>query len=123
MDYTSEQIEMLSKAWDKKAEKKKILADKRKEEALSRAYQIAEILKREFKVGKVYLFGSLAWRDKLTNYSDIDIYLVGFPADHSYWDALVRVERIAHPYPVNLVLSENACESLKNKVEKEGTIL
>lgn len=114
---------MISKAWKKKAEKKKIISDKRRSEALSKASQIADILKSEFKVEKVYLFGSLAWRDKFTIHSDIDIYLVGFPGDYSYWDALVRAEKIADPYPVNLVLSENACSSLKYKVEEEGIII
>ncbi len=123
MEYTREQFEVLSKTFEKKAEKNKLNAEKRKADALNKASQIADLLKKEFGVKNVYLFGSLAWRDKFTVHSDIDIYLADFPAKYSYWDALVRAENIADPYPLNLILAENASMSLKLKVEKRGIIL
>jgi len=123
LDYTREQIETLSKILDKKTKKKRINAEEKRMEALSKAYQIADLLKIEFGVGKVYLFGSLAWRDKFSIHSDIDLYLADLPAEYSYWDVLVTAERVAQPYLLNLVLAENACESLRNKVEKKGIIL
>ncbi len=123
MEYTREQFEVLSKTFEKKAEKSKLNAEKRKEEALKKASRIADLLKKEFGVKNVYLFGSLAWRDKFTVHSDIDIYLADFPANYSYWDALVRAEKIADPYPLNLISAENASVSLRSKVEKKGIIL
>ncbi len=74
-------------------------------------------------MGNVYLFGSLAWRKRFTPHSDIDLYIDSFPKDKDYWEALVKSEEIAMPFPVTIVLAENARPEIKQKIEEEGILL
>jgi len=94
-----------------------------KAEAIKKANKIALFLKNSYDVEKVYLFGSLVWRNKFTPHSDIDLYVENFPKERSYWEALAKSERIAIPYPVTIVLAETAHPKMKQKVEKEGMLL
>jgi len=91
-----------------------------KDAALKKADRIALLLKNQYGASKVYLFGSLAL-NIFDEYSDIDIYVVGFTGD--YWRALVDIERIALPFKFDLVCEEGAAKSLKEKVYKGGVLL
>jgi len=120
MEYTQEQAEMVKCAWKKKIAKKKDAEKKRKAEALQKAGEVAMFLKSYNGVGKIYLFGSLAWRERFTTHSDIDLYIEKFPEDKSYWEALAKAEEIAIPFPVSIVLAENTHTEMRAKIEKEG---
>lgn len=123
MAYSGHNVEMMRRTWLKRKEKKEIEEQKRKEKALNKARETALFLKKNYSIESVYLFGSLAWRTKYTAHSDIDLYVKGFPENKSYWDALAKSQRIAMPFPLNIVLEENARPGMKEKIEKEGILL
>lgn len=120
---TTKQVEMLRSFWRKKKERKKESEYEKRSEALDKAKQVADYLKKRYCVKEVYLIGSLAWRTKFTVHSDLDLYVKGFPKDKSFWSALAESERIAAPYPVSIVLDESASKSLKEKAERDGVTL
>ena len=123
MQYTRGQKELMKKTLARKVEKRKLDEQRMRDEAISKAEDIAAFLKTSYGVRNVYLFGSLAWRNRFTAHSDIDIYVDGFPKEKDYWKALAKSEEIAMPFPVTIVLAENAKPELKQKVEKEGLLL
>ncbi len=123
MQYTQEQKELMKKTLVRKVEKRKLDEQKMRDEAISKAEKIAFFLKTSYDVRNVYLFGSLAWRNKFTSHSDIDIYIDGFPKDKDYWEAFVKSEEIAMPFPVTIVLAETANSEMKQKIEEEGILL
>jgi len=119
-EHTTKEVEILRNSWRKKKEKKHEREYEKRTEAYNKAKKIADYLKNSYSVKDVYLFGSLAWRSKFTDHSDIDIYVKGFPKAKSFWTALAESERIAAPYPLSIVLDESATQSLKDKVERRG---
>ncbi|SHJ53586.1 nucleotidyltransferase family protein [Desulfofundulus thermosubterraneus] len=89
--------------------------------AREKAGEIARQLARRFGVTKVCLFGSLAAGD-FDQFSDIDLAVAGLP-EREYLKAYGLAEEIARPFAVDLVLLENAVETLKERVQKEGIVL
>ncbi len=123
MQYTQEQKKMLKKTWARKIEKRELKEKAMKAEAISKAREIADYLKTKYGVKKIYLFGSLAWRKKFTCHSDIDLYIESFPKEKCYWEAVAKSEEIAAPYPVTIVMAENANPEMKHKIERKGLLL
>jgi len=119
-EHDTKEVEVLRNSWRKKKERKHKREYEKRTEARNKAKEVADYLKGSYRVKEVYLFGSLAWRSKFTDHSDIDIYVKGFPKDKSFWSALAESERIAAPYPLSIVLDESATQSLKDKVETGG---
>ncbi|CEO90078.1 MAG TPA: nucleotidyltransferase domain-containing protein [Syntrophaceticus sp.] len=70
------------------------------ENARIKAEDVAKMLKEDYGVREVYLYGSLAWGG-FAEGSDIDLLAVGFQG--SYWEMFVKAERIAHPFEVSIV--------------------
>jgi uncharacterized protein len=120
LEYTEEQAKLVKKNWEKKIAKKQEDEKENRAKALSKAKDVASFLQHNYKVEKVYLYGSLAWRNRFTSHSDIDLYIYNFPPDQSYWEALAKAEEIAIPFPLTLVLDENANPKLREKIEQEG---
>jgi len=118
--HINKDVEILRNSWRKKQDRKHNREYEKRTEARHKAKEVADYLKNSYSVKEVYLFGSLAWRGKFTDHSDIDIYVKGFPKDKSFWTALADSERIAAPYPLSIVLDESANQSLKDKVERRG---
>lgn len=123
MQYTQEQKEMLKKAWAGKIKNRELKEQAMKAEAISKAKEIADYLKTKYDVKNIYLFGSLAWRKKFTCHSDIDLYIESFPKEKCYWEAVAKSEEIAAPYPVTIVMAENANPGMKDKIVREGLLL
>jgi uncharacterized protein len=120
LEYTEEQAKLVKSFWEKKIAKKQEDEKENRVKALSKAKDVASFLQHDYKVEKVYLYGSLAWRNRFTSHSDIDLYIYNFPPDQSYWEALAKAEEIAIPFPLTLVLDENANPKLREKIEQEG---
>ncbi len=116
-------IEYLRRAWEKRAKRKQEELNKLRREALLKAAAAAAHLREKYRVKAVYLYGSLAWGDHFDRRSDIDLLVEGFPAEASYWRMLAELEGITAPFEVNVVLSEDASPSLKEKSRKEGKLL
>jgi len=116
-------LENLRQAWQKRAREKKDDMEKLRRHAFLKATAAADHLKKKYKASAVYLYGSLAWGRHFSGRSDIDLFVEGFPAKMSYWKMLVELEEITSPLPVNVVLSEDAIPSLREKARKEGILL
>lgn len=89
-------------------------------EALSRAKGTADFLKREYGVSKVILYGSLT-DGFFHERSDIDILIEGFSGP--FWEMHSAVDRLAEPFPLSIVCSEDADESLLKHVFDKGVPL
>ena len=78
---------------------------------------VARMLKEDYGVEQVYLYGSLAWGG-FAEGSDIDLLAVGFQG--RYWEMFVKAERIARPFEVSVVCEEDAHPTLREEVLKRG---
>lgn len=79
--------------------------------------RVAELLRREFGVQRVVLFGSLA-RGLAHEHSDIDLAVQGLPA-RRYFDAMARAAEVAGRH-VDLVPLEDARPEVVAIVERDG---
>lgn len=113
----------IKKTWKERELRKNEEEKKRREDAWKCAEKAAALLKEKYGVKKVCLFGSLVWGKHYTVHSDIDLYVEGFPAEADYWEALGQAEHAAAPFPLSMVLEENALPGLKEKARKEGVPL
>ncbi|MEW6698710.1 MAG: nucleotidyltransferase family protein [Bacillota bacterium] len=118
--FHQEYMENLRRAWQKRASQKREDLEKLRQDALIKAAAAAAHLKKNYKANAVYLYGSLAWGKHFSHRSDIDLFVEGFPKEENYWIMLVELEEISRPYEINVVLSEDATFSLREKVRNEG---
>ncbi len=117
------QLQEMKKKWQERQEKKEQAKKKRREDALYKANAVTVFLKEKYGVKKVYLFGSLSRGKHFSAHSDIDILLEGFPQKEKVWEALARAEHIAAPFPLSLILAEDAFPDFAQKAKEEGIVL
>lgn len=94
---------------------KKLIA--RKKAAQESVKKIADFLKKDYQVKKVYLYGSLA-SGEFTLTSDIDLFIVGFSGN--YWRALSTAQAIAGTIEVSLACEEDCYPELLQEVYAKG---
>jgi predicted nucleotidyltransferase len=104
-----------------KAKRKKLEINSRRSRALEISRLVADELVKEFPVEKIYLFGSLA-TGGFGLYSDIDLSVQGLN-EKLHYKALAFAQKLAAPFPVDLVRIEEAGPSLRKKIQSEGVIL
>jgi len=94
--------------------------EQRRRHAQNTARHVAEYLRRAYGVDRVVLFGSMAGDEiPLGPRSDIDLAVWGLDkAD--YYEAVAHVQDEAAPFQVDLVCIEQAPESLRDAVRREG---
>ena len=102
------------------AERKKL--DERFERAWEVARRGAELLRSEFKVEKVVVFGSLTNRELFHIRSDIDLAVWGL-SDEDYWRALGVILDLSPEFSVDLVTVETAPERICRTIETEGILV
>lgn len=104
-----------------KPEKKDIRTD-RKSELTKYAEKIVQLLKRKYKVKRVFLIGSLV-SGVLHDRSDIDLVVEGL-APELYIKALTEAYDILPPgVELNLIPFEDAFPSIKAKTLKKGKLV
>ena len=92
---------------------------RREGQAWSLARQAAALLREEFHVEAVVVFGSLVHRGCFTRWSDVDLAARGLdPRDTLR--AMEMVRDLSTEIPVNLVDLGAASDSLRRVVEREG---
>jgi len=91
----------------------------RRDRLLERARKVAAILKSQFGVRRVVLFGSLSIEPWKGVGSDIDFAIEGLETK-SYWEAWRVAEEEMVDHPVDLVEIESASESLRQSIDKYG---
>ena len=89
--------------------------------ALSEARRLARILFEQYKVTKVYLFGSLSREGLSGTIPDIDLAVDGLDG-RQYWKAFCALTN-ATTFHVDLVCLEDCSERLKNTIISEGLLL
>jgi len=109
--------------WKKRELRKQELEKTRRDHAWKCAKKAAALLKENYGIKKLWLFGSLVSGKHFTVHSDIDLFVEGFPAEADFWVALGQAENATAPFPLNLILEENARPGIKEKVRKEGVLL
>lgn len=113
-------LESMKQAWRERVESERREEGERRRCALERATAAAKYVKEQYPECKVYLYGSLIWGKHFTPRSDIDLMMRGFPSEASYWRLLVEMEKRTSPFEISVVLEEDACSSLKEKVLAGG---
>jgi len=93
-----------------------------RDQLLARARELAKMLKRQFGVRKVVLFGSLARIAWYTPSSDVDVAVEGLET-RKYWQAWKLAEDIIADRPVDFVDIESVSESLKRAIDRYGVEL
>jgi predicted nucleotidyltransferase len=86
-----------------------------------KARLIAVMLREEYIVERVILFGSLA-EGSIRGGSDIDLAVTGADMERyidMYWDA----SELARPFPLDLVPLETASPALRNNIQGSGVEL
>ena len=106
----------------KKSEKEKKKLKKKHQKAREEAEKAASILKEEFKVEKVWLFGSILQEEKFHERSDIDLAASGIPPE-MFYKALGKIMRKVEGFQVDLVDMDDARESLRKRIKREGEVI
>jgi len=128
LDQTTEQqiVERVLKA---RAERPQFLArmQVRQQQGWEIARQCALVLKEQFGVSKVVLFGSMLKVESIFEDSDIDLAVWGLSSD-AYWKAWCAVDDVVSQTgydfpPVDLVDVNNAKPHILQAIQREGVEL
>ena len=91
----------------------------RHERAWELARQASEMLKRDFAVARVVVFGSLIQEGRFTEWSDVDMAAWGL--DSTNWlKAIGAVQRLSDKIELNLVDVGSCSPELLAVIEREG---
>ncbi|MBF0449510.1 MAG: nucleotidyltransferase domain-containing protein [Candidatus Magnetomorum sp.] len=90
---------------------------KRYQKAWDTVYQLSGILKEEFGVTEIFVFGSLRHFDLFHDHSDIDIAVKGIN-EKEYYHAVARV--MTAEFNVDLIMIESSSDRMKQCIKKEG---
>jgi predicted nucleotidyltransferase len=83
------------------------------------ARQAAELLKTEFGASRVVVFGSLAYQDGFTPWSDLDLAVWGI-APSQFYRAVAAVTGVSFEIKIDLVDPESCIPRLRETIEREG---
>lgn len=86
---------------------------------LEKVCAAADMLRQEFGVRRVVLFGSLARGEWLAVESDVDLAVEGLQPEQ-YWVAWQKVEELISEVPVDFVEMETARPSLRRAILRQG---
>lgn len=117
-ELTQEEREAYRRAWARLQEAKQARVRQRADQALAIAREAAAVLRQEFGVRRVWLFGSLA-RGTFDAASDIDLAVDGMD-EKMLLRALGRLLRLHPDFPVDLVDLREAPAGLRTAVQNEG---
>ena len=97
----------------------------KQEKGWEAARKAAEVLKKDFGVTRVVLFGSLLDHTQMHDRSDIDLAVWGLPNDELF-QAMTAADHATAPYdfpPIDLVPIEKAYPYIRRIIEAEGVDL
>lgn len=92
------------------------------QQAWALAKMAAGQLRSQYRVDDVVLFGSLLHRELFHKYSDVDLAVKGLPA-RDYYRAVASLLTLSDAISIDLVLFEEAPQSLQKCIDREGIIL
>lgn len=109
----------LSKVLERRAKQTAPVVETRRRLAWDLAKHAAKLLRDEFGAKKVFVFGSLAYEQGYSPWSDIDLAVLGIPAKHFY-SAVAAVTSLSSSFKLDLVDLDDCRSSLKKAIEEEG---
>jgi len=119
---TPEQIQVYAATLRERSAEAACRRHERREQAWTVARQAAQVLREQFGVAGVWVFGSLVEGDHFTERSDIDLAATGLtPALHV--EALGRLLRLSPDFEFDLVDLESCTAGLRRAVEQSGVSL
>jgi predicted nucleotidyltransferase len=92
---------------------------KRRRRAIFTAGKAAELLRREFGVNEVIVFGSLARYGSFTLWSDIDIAAKGIPPAR-FFEAVGVITGMSSEFKIDLLDLEACPSSMRERIERDG---
>jgi predicted nucleotidyltransferase len=93
--------------------------DARLARAWAVAREAAQILRRQFRVERVVVFGSLVRPEQFTRWSDIDLAAYGLPPEQ-YYRAVGVVTGLSAEFKIDLVDPVACRPALRHRIEREG---
>ncbi len=97
----------------------KSISVKRWKQAWKVARHAAHLLREQFKAKRVIAFGSITHKDWFATWSDIDLAVLGVPADRFY-QAVAIVSELSEEFEIDLVDPEECHPRLREVIEQEG---
>jgi predicted nucleotidyltransferase len=91
----------------------------RRQHAWDLARQAAKLLKDEFNVARVAIFGSLIQAGRFTEWSDIDLVAWGLTSQN-WLKAMAAVRQISKDIEINLIDVDTCSPELLAVIEREG---
>jgi predicted nucleotidyltransferase len=117
-DLTPEQISSYRRHAELRRQREQPEIEKRRARAWEAARMAARVLKQEFGVTRVVLFGSLARNSGFTRWSDVDIAAWGVHPKDTF-RAIGVIMDLDTEVPVNLVDVNTASPSLLEAIERD----
>ena len=96
--------------------------EQRREQARQLAHKAAALLKKEFNVTRVLLFGSLVHSGRFTRWSDVDLAAWGLTSSN-WLRAMAAVRDLSNEIELNLVDVSCCSPTLLAAIEREGVPL
>lgn len=116
---TPEEIAVYRAGWAKRAQQKQVIQKERLDRAWEVARQGATMLRREFGVDKVWVFGSLLYPERFDNHSDIDL-AVECIEGADFYRAVSWLLDIDFGFSFDLVELVHASDRMRKVIETEG---
>ena len=110
-------VDRLAAAWKKRRASRQARLEERASRARGHARTAARVLRDEFGVGRVWLFGSLAW-GRVHEASDIDLAVEGLAPERTF-AALSRISSVVGEQ-IDLVPFESCSDSLRGRILERG---
>jgi uncharacterized protein len=86
------------------------------------AQQAATLLKEQYDVARVVVFGSMAHPQLFHDRSDIDLAVWGLD-EHSYYRAVGELQALSPMFSIDLVRGEDISDALRRTIENESISL
>lgn len=122
MSLTDDPMALYRASAQQRQQQKRDRLQQRQQVGLAVAQQASELLKREFKVEKVVLFGSMRSLDRIHDRSDVDLAVWGLNPQE-YFRAVGQLLALHPDILVDLVEAETAPPRLLQAIETTGVVL
>ena len=119
MTISKEKLKVYRQTAKRREEEERRNLKLRFQEAWRVARLAADFLFKNFGACKVFVFGSLLNEELFHLKSDIDLAVLGLDEKH-YYRAQGQLLALDSEFEIDLILMEEASESLKEKIESEG---
>ncbi len=122
VEFSPEKLAVYRATVQRRHQQEKAEMNRRREKAWQIARQVAQLLREQFQVSRVVVFGSLARTSGFTRWSDVDIAAWGIASENTF-RAIGAVMDLNTEIPVNLVDINTVRPALLAAIEEDGVEL